>query len=83
MDGLLINTEDIYTLCTNMVLREYGRPNIPWSVKAQLQGRPAAEVIHIISLSFEALVFVGLSTGVFSRLNSLYCPLDLSLSSTT
>ena len=61
MDGLLINTEDIYTLCTNMVLREYGRPNIPWSIKAQLQGRPASEVIYIISLLFGALLFAGLS----------------------
>ena len=39
VDGLLINTEDIYTEVTNTILREYGKPDMPWSVKAQLQGR--------------------------------------------
>ncbi|KAI9781650.1 MAG: hypothetical protein M1839_005867 [Geoglossum umbratile] len=34
MDGLLINTEDIYTEVTNAILREYGKPDLPWSVKA-------------------------------------------------
>ena len=47
MDGLLIDSEDIYSLCTNVVLREYGRPDLPWAVKAQLQGRPAPEVMFI------------------------------------
>ncbi|CAK1358039.1 unnamed protein product [Cercospora beticola] len=40
MDGLLIDSEDKYTICTNEVLNEYGRPNLPWHIKAQLQGRP-------------------------------------------
>ncbi|KAH8651016.1 HAD-like domain-containing protein [Xylariales sp. PMI_506] len=40
MDGLLLDTEDIYTLCINIILAEHGRPNMPWSIKAQLQGRP-------------------------------------------
>ncbi|EME40443.1 hypothetical protein DOTSEDRAFT_74124 [Dothistroma septosporum NZE10] len=40
MDGLLIDSEDKYTICTNEVLREYGRPDLPWRIKAQLQGRP-------------------------------------------
>ena len=44
MDGLLIDSEDLYTICTNEVLREYGRPDLPWSIKAQLQGRPGPEV---------------------------------------
>ena len=44
MDGLLIDSEDLYTICANEVLREYGRPDLPWSIKAQLQGRPAPEV---------------------------------------
>ncbi|KAI9884946.1 MAG: hypothetical protein M1823_003260 [Watsoniomyces obsoletus] len=43
MDGLLIDSEDIYTLCTNIVLHEYGRPDLPWNIKAQLQGRPGPE----------------------------------------
>lgn len=47
MDGLLLNTEDLYTICTNDMLKKYGRPALPWSIKAQLQGRtgPAAFVI--------------------------------------
>lgn len=44
MDGLLIDSEDMYTLCTNEVLREYGKPDLPWSIKAQLQGRPGPAV---------------------------------------
>lgn len=43
MDGLLLNTEDLYTECTNLVLRKHGKPDMPWSIKAQLQGRPGPE----------------------------------------
>jgi len=49
MDGLLIDSEDIYTICTNQLLAKYGRPTLPWSIKAQLQGRPgpqAGEIFH-------------------------------------
>ncbi|KAL8870103.1 MAG: hypothetical protein Q9174_003774 [Haloplaca sp. 1 TL-2023] len=49
MDGLLLDTEDIYTLCNNVILRECDRPNLPWNIKAQLQGRPgpeAGEIFH-------------------------------------
>ncbi|KAL8714333.1 MAG: hypothetical protein Q9220_001664 [cf. Caloplaca sp. 1 TL-2023] len=49
MDGLLLDTEDIYTLCNNVILRECNRPNLPWNIKAQLQGRPgpeAGEIFH-------------------------------------
>ncbi|KAI0378592.1 HAD-like protein [Hypomontagnella monticulosa] len=42
MDGLLINTEDLYTLCANIVLSKYGRPHLPWSVKAQMMGIPGS-----------------------------------------
>jgi pseudouridine-5'-monophosphatase len=48
MDGLLIDSEDRYTQITNEVLQMYGKPNLPWSVKAQLQGRPQPEVRTII-----------------------------------
>ena len=44
MDGLLIDSEDKYTTITNEVLRMYGKPELPWSIKAQLQGRPQPEV---------------------------------------
>ncbi|RMZ91889.1 hypothetical protein DV736_g846, partial [Chaetothyriales sp. CBS 134916] len=40
MDGLLIDSEDAYTTVTNTILHEHGRPSLPWSIKAQLQGRP-------------------------------------------
>ena len=44
MDGLLIDSEDLYTTCTNEMLSRFGKPGIPWSIKAQLQGRPGPEV---------------------------------------
>lgn len=43
MDGLLLDTEDLYTLCINFVLSKYGKPDLPWSIKAKLQGRPAPQ----------------------------------------
>ncbi|KAK9241290.1 HAD-like domain-containing protein [Lipomyces kononenkoae] len=43
MDGLLINSEEIYTDVTNGVLKDHGKPILPWSVKADLQGRPGTE----------------------------------------
>ncbi|KUJ16252.1 HAD-like protein [Mollisia scopiformis] len=49
MDGLLLDSEDKYTICTNTVLQKYGRPPLPWSIKAQLQGRPgpaASKILH-------------------------------------
>jgi pseudouridine 5'-phosphatase len=47
MDGLLLNTEDLYSVVMNELLREYGKPDIPWSIKAQLQGRPGPEASRI------------------------------------
>ncbi|MCJ1444772.1 MAG: hypothetical protein MMC23_005274 [Stictis urceolatum] len=49
MDGLLIDSEDIYTQITNIILNENGRPNLPWSIKAQLQGRPGPEAYQIFA----------------------------------
>jgi pseudouridine-5'-monophosphatase len=48
MDGLLLNTEDLYTICTNDLLARYGRPALPWHVKAQLQGRPGPAASAIL-----------------------------------
>ncbi len=39
-----VDSEDMYTICTNEILREYGKPDLPWKIKAQLQGRPGPEV---------------------------------------
>ncbi|KAJ5894802.1 HAD superfamily hydrolase [Penicillium taxi] len=47
MDGLLIDSEDKYTQITNEVLQMYGKPMLPWSIKAQLQGRPQPEASKI------------------------------------
>jgi pseudouridine-5'-monophosphatase len=49
MDGLLLDTEDLYTLCVNLILEKYQRPQLPWSIKAKLQGRPgpaANKIFH-------------------------------------
>ncbi|PHH87210.1 hypothetical protein CDD83_9177 [Cordyceps sp. RAO-2017] len=48
MDGLLLDTEDLYTLCINMVLEKYGRPKLPWSLKAKLQGRPGPQANKLL-----------------------------------
>lgn len=48
MDGLLLNTEDLYTIVTNAVLAELDRPPLPWHIKAKLQGRPAPQSITIL-----------------------------------
>jgi pseudouridine 5'-phosphatase len=48
MDGLLLNTEDLYTICTNNMLARYGRPALPWRIKAQLQGRPGPAASAIL-----------------------------------
>ncbi|KAF2706508.1 HAD-like protein [Pleomassaria siparia CBS 279.74] len=49
MDGLLIDSEDIYTVCTNQLLAKYNRPELPWSIKAQLQGRPGPQASEIFN----------------------------------
>lgn len=49
MDGLLLDTEDLYTDAVNAILHKYGKPNMPWSIKAKLQGRPgpaATKIFH-------------------------------------
>ncbi|KAK0841511.1 hypothetical protein LTR03_009912 [Friedmanniomyces endolithicus] len=43
MDGLLLDSEDKYTTCTNAILARYNRPPLPWHIKAQLQGRPGPQ----------------------------------------
>ncbi|KAK4666755.1 hypothetical protein QC763_303050 [Podospora pseudopauciseta] len=48
MDGLLLDTEDLYTLCINLILEKYGRPKLPWSIKAKLQGRPGPQANKLL-----------------------------------
>ncbi|GAB0134922.1 hypothetical protein EsDP_00003274 [Epichloe bromicola] len=40
LDGLLLNTEDIYAECIDILLKRHGKPKLPSSVKARMQGRP-------------------------------------------
>jgi hypothetical protein len=47
MDGLLIDSEDQFTKCTNEILAKYGKGPIPWSVKSKLQGRPGTAAMEI------------------------------------
>jgi pseudouridine-5'-monophosphatase len=39
VDGTLIDSEDIYSDIYNNILREYGKPNYPWEIKAIQQSR--------------------------------------------
>lgn len=43
----MIDSEDKYTICTNAVLHQYGKPSLPWHIKAKLQGRPGPEAGRI------------------------------------
>lgn len=44
MDGLLIDSERIYTEVTNKFLASHGKGPLPAEVKAQLMGRPGPHV---------------------------------------
>lgn len=47
MDGLLLDTEDLYTAVLNVMLKEHGKPELPWTVKSRMQGKVASEVSRI------------------------------------
>lgn len=49
MDGLLLNTEDLYTDSINTVLARHSRPPMPWTLKARLQGRPGPSANALMS----------------------------------
>lgn len=48
MDGLLIDTEDMYTIATNNVLAKYNKGPLPWSIKVHLQGRPGQSSARVL-----------------------------------
>lgn len=52
MDGLLLDTEDKYSVCTNTILKKYGREPLPWKIKAQMQGRPGPQSGGVYILRF-------------------------------
>ncbi|GAA5883743.1 hypothetical protein JCM16303_002347 [Sporobolomyces ruberrimus] len=47
MDGLMIDSERMYTKVSNDVLRPYGK-EITWDIKSQLMGRPAHDAARIL-----------------------------------
>ncbi|CAG78662.1 HAD-like domain-containing protein [Yarrowia lipolytica] len=47
MDGLLINSEQIYTDVANEILAEHGKGPLPWEIKKDLQGRPGPEAARV------------------------------------
>ncbi|GAA6024804.1 hypothetical protein JCM11491_005612 [Sporobolomyces phaffii] len=47
MDGLLIDSERMYTKVTNDVLRPYGK-QVTWDIKSQLMGRPAHDAARVL-----------------------------------
>lgn len=53
MDGTLLNTEDLYTEASNVLLAKYGKGPLTWDVKVGLQGRPAPESAAIMISSYE------------------------------
>lgn len=59
MDGLLINTEDMYTVAINKVLEAHDKGTMSWDLKLQLQGLPGPEAgrkvieYYDLPLSFE------------------------------
>lgn len=85
MDGLLIDSEDLYTIVTNTILKRYDRPTLPWSIKAQLQGRPgpqAGQIFHAwaqlpISQEDFAKEQKELQTELFSQTKPLVGVMDL------
>ena len=57
VDGLLINSEDIYTDIYNNILHSYGKPDLPWRIKAKQQstGRQVSHPRPPILLSLQHL----------------------------
>lgn len=47
MDGLLLNTEDIYTKVTQKILEPYGK-QFTWSIKVKMMGRRAPEAAQVL-----------------------------------
>ncbi|BFZ60085.1 hypothetical protein YB2330_001107 [Saitoella coloradoensis] len=48
MDGLLLDTEQVYTDVTNELLASYGKPNLPLEIKAQMMGRPGPYAAQVL-----------------------------------
>lgn len=86
MDGLLLDTEDKYSLCTNTILKKYGKPPLPWKIKAQMQGRPGPQSGGMIYCAFacrsthDCYCHTMLANLSFARVTKLYERLTFGLS---
>lgn len=47
MDGLLLNTEDIYTITADKVLAKYNKGPFTWDIKMKMQGLPGPEAAQV------------------------------------
>ncbi|KAF8160719.1 HAD-like domain-containing protein [Crassisporium funariophilum] len=65
MDGLMINSETIYTVATNEVLGKYGK-EMTWDIKAGCMGKPEKEAA-IYLLSFFPDISLDLDTFLSER----------------
>ncbi|KAF2095396.1 haloacid dehalogenase-like hydrolase [Rhizodiscina lignyota] len=57
VDGTLINSEDVYTEIYNNILREYGKPDFPWAIKAIQQSRGTSRILDWANLPLSAEEF--------------------------
>ncbi|XP_033637786.1 pseudouridine-5'-phosphatase-like [Asterias rubens] len=48
MDGLLLDTEDLYTVIYHELFHEHGLPEYTWELKQRLMGRKAIEAAQIV-----------------------------------
>lgn len=53
MDGLLINTEDVYTVALNEILADHGKGPLTWDVKIHLQGLPGPEAAEKVIKTYD------------------------------
>lgn len=65
MDGLLINTEDIYTQTLNEILARYGKGPLTWDVKIHLQGLPGPKAGERVIKHYD----LPLTVEQYERLN--------------
>lgn len=65
MDGLLINTEDIYTATLNEILAHHNKGPLTWDVKVHLQGLPGPKAAERVIKTYE----LPLTPEEFEKIN--------------
>ncbi|KPV73757.1 uncharacterized protein RHOBADRAFT_66753 [Rhodotorula graminis WP1] len=72
MDGLMIDSERLYTVATNAVLAPYGK-EMTWEIKAKLMGRPAHDAAaRLIEATGVPLSVDELLTTMDAKLDGLF-----------